>query len=162
MIKRLFVIALLAYFFFLLEFILYDTLGAWGKPELLLLLVVFWGLYSGIRYSIAAAIFAGTLKDIFSTHPFGTYLFVLLVVAYFTTLVRRNFYQPGSPFSRWVVAFFVFIGTFCVEVILYGMRHEVRLAEVFFNIFLPALVTTMMVVTFVFHRLRDVAVRFKL
>ncbi len=162
MIKRLFVIALLAYLFFLLEFVLYDTLGVWGKPELLLLLVVFWGLYGGIRYSIAAAVFSGLLKDIFSILPFGTYLFVLLAAAYLTTLVRRNLYQPGSPFSRWVVAFFVFIGSFGIEFILYGMRHEARLSEVFLNIFLPALVATMVVVTFVFYRLRDIAMLLKL
>ncbi|MBI3602142.1 MAG: rod shape-determining protein MreD [Candidatus Omnitrophica bacterium] len=162
MIKRLLVIALLAYLFFLLEFVLYDALGVWGKPELILLLVIFWGLYSGIRYSIAAAILGGLLKDTLSILPFGTYLFVLLAAAYLTTLARRNLYQPGSPFSRWVVAFFVFIGAFCIEVMLYVMRHDVRLTELLINIFLPELVTTMVVVTFVFYRLRDVAMFLKL
>ena len=49
MIKRLGLIVALAYLFFLLEMVLNDVLGVWAKPQLLLLLVVFWGLYSGIR-----------------------------------------------------------------------------------------------------------------
>ena len=98
--KRIAIIALLAYLFFVIEFILYDLFGPWGKPELVLLLVVFWGLYSGIRYSIVAALVGGLLKDIVSPMPFGAFLFVFLSAAYLTTFVRRTLYQPGSRFSR--------------------------------------------------------------
>ncbi len=161
MIKKVFLITVLAYVFFVLEFVLNGSLGVWAKPELLLLLVVFWGLYSGIRYSIAAAVLSGFLKDTFSILPFGTYLFVFIAAAYLTVLVRRVLYQPGSRFSRAVVAFFVLIGCFIIEMILYLTHHEVRLSDAFFNILLPQIVTTMVVVTFVFHWLRDVALRFK-
>ncbi len=161
MIKRLCLIVLSAYIFFVFEALLNDIGGIWLKPELLLLLVIFWGLYSGIRYSIVAAVISGLLKDMFSILPFGTYLFVFVAAAYLTTFVRRNLYRPGSRFSRAVVAFFVLIGFFLIEVALYLMHHDVRLTELFFNIFLPQLVTTMLVVTFVFQRLRDVAVWLK-
>ena len=161
MIKRLILIAVLTYVFFILEFMLNGTLGVWAKPELLLLLVVFWGLYSGVRYSIVAAVIGGLLKDTFSILPFGTYLFIFIAAAYLTVLVRRTLYQPGSRFSRAVVVFFVLIGCFIVEMILYLMHHNVRLGDVFFNIPLPQVVTTMVVVTFVFHWLRDAAVWLK-
>ncbi|MEI7997916.1 MAG: rod shape-determining protein MreD [Candidatus Omnitrophota bacterium] len=162
MIKRLILIVVLAYILFLLELILGNALGVWGRPELLLLLVVFWGLYSGVRYSLVAAIVAGALKDVFSILPFGTYLFVFVAAAYLTTFVRRTLYQPGSPFSRAVVAFFVLLGSFLIEVCLYLKHYNVYWLELFSNIFLPQLVTTMVVVTFVFHRLRDIAVKFKI
>ncbi len=158
MIKRLVLIIALAYFFFVLEFMLNGALGGWAKPELLLLLVVFWGLYSGVRYSIVAAVIGGALKDSFSILPFGTYLFVFVTAAYLTTIVRQTLYQPGSRFSRAVVAFFVLIACFIIEAILYLMHHNVHLSDLFLNIFLPQVVTTMVVVTFVFHWLRDIAI----
>ena len=162
MIKRVAVIAVLAYIFFIIEVVLNDILGPWAKPELSLLLVIFWGLYSGIRYSIVAAIISGVLKDTFSLLPFGTYLFVLVAAAYLTTWIRQTLYQPGSSFSRAVVAFFVLISTFLIQVMLYLMRHELRWGELFSNILLPELVTTMLVAAFVFYRLRDIAILFKL
>ncbi len=160
--KRIIIIALLAYLFFILEFILYDLFGPWGQPQLLLLLIVFFGLYAGIRYSIAAALIAGLLKDIVGLELWGTHVFIFLCAAYVTTLVRRNFYQPGSPFSRAAVAFLVLAGSFIVEVLLYLMRHDVHGAELFTNVFFPQLLTTMVAVTFVFNRLRDVAIGLKL
>lgn len=161
MVKRLILIVVLAYVFFTLEFVLNEALGVWAKPELLLLLIVFWGLYSGIRYSIVAAIISGILKDSFSILPFGTYLLIFITAAYLTTIVRNTIYQPGSRFSRAVVSFFVLIGCFILELLLYMMHHNVRLIDVVLNIFLPQTVTTMVVVTFVFHWLRDVAVWLK-
>jgi rod shape-determining protein MreD len=161
MIKRLCLILGLSYLFFILEFVLHGALGVWAKPELLMILVVFWGLYSSVRDSIFAAVICGLLKDVFSTLPFGTHLFIYICAAYLTTIVRNTVYQPGSRFSRAVVSFFVLIGCFIIQAILYEIRQDVRLSDVFLHILLPQLVTTMAVVTFVFHWLRDVAVRLK-
>lgn len=162
MIKRIGIIGVLVYLFFILEVVLNDTFGGWFKPQMLLLLVVFWGLYSGIRYSIIAAIFSGLLKDSYSILPFGTYLFVFIAAAYLTTIVRQNLYQPGSRFSRAVVSFFVLLGALLIQAMIYLMSHEARWGELIFNIFLPQLVATMVVVTSVFHRLRDLAGWFKI
>ena len=161
MIKRLVLIAVLTYLFFILEFILNGSIGGWAKPELLLLLVVFWGLYSGVRYSLVAAVLGGLLKDVFSILPFGTHLFVFIAAAYLTTIVRQTLYQPGSRFSRAVVTFFVLIGCFLIEMMLYVMNHDIRFADLLLNILLPQILTTMVVVTFVFHWLRDIAVWLK-
>ncbi len=157
MTKRIGIIAFLSYLFFIVEVVLNDTFGVWVKPQLLLLLVVFWGLYSGIRYSIIAATFGGLIKDSYSILPFGTYLFVFIAAAYLTTIVRQNLYQPGSRFSRAVVAFFVLLATLIIQAMIYQMNYEARWGELFFDIFLPQLVATMVVVTFVFHRLRNLA-----
>ena len=161
MIKRLALILSLAYLFFLLEFMLNGVFGVWAKPELLLLLVIFWGLYSGIRYSIAAAVICGVLKDSFSILPFGTYLFVFVAAAYLTTVIRQTLYQPGSRFSRAVVAFFVLLACFFIEMFLYLMRYNVHWTDMLFNIFLPQMVTTMVVVTIVFHWLVGIALKLK-
>src|SRR5277367_2694045 len=110
--KRVAVIVLVSYLAFALEFVLYNFWGQWGKPELLVLVVIFFNLYLGIRFSIIAAVFCGIFKDAAGVAPFGTYVLVYVAGAYFTTLVRRYLYQPGSRFSRAVVAFLVVVGCF--------------------------------------------------
>ena len=160
--KRIAVIVVLAYFCFLLENALYHAFGAWGKPELLILLVVFLNLYLGIRYSIIAALIAGLLKDSISIAPFGTYLFVYLAGAYVTTFVRWYFYQPGSRFLRALVAFAVVSACCLVQSAVTLMEHPLRWEEVVLSILIPQLATTMIAATFVFLRLRDVAVLFRL
>ena len=160
--KRAIAIGILVYIAFLLEFVLYNAFGAWGKPELMALVVVFCNLYWGIRHSIWAAFIAGMLRDAFCTEPFGTYLLVYITAAYLTTLIRRNFYQPGSVFSRGVVAFFVLIAVFIMEALLHMRFFEVRWGEAVGYILVPQALATMAVATFVFHRLRDTVVRLKL
>ena len=162
MIKRVAVILALAYLSFVCEFILYNVFGPWGKPELLILLFIFFNLYLGIRYSLVAAIAAGFLRDASSVSPFGTYLFVYVAGAYCTTVVNKYLYQPGSRFSRVMVALVVVLFCFTVELVLHMIEYDVRLTEVLTYVLWPQLVTTMVAATFVFLRMRDVSVFFAL
>ena len=116
--KRIAVIALVCYLAFALEFLLYNFWGRWGKPEILILVVIFFNLYLGIRFGVIAAIFCGIFKDASGVAPFGTYVLVYIAGSYVTILVRRYLYQPGSRVSRVVVTFFVVLGCFCVQSIL--------------------------------------------
>jgi len=160
--KRAAAIAVLVYLAFLLEFVLYNAFGRWGKPELMVLVVVFCSLYWGIRHSLWAAFIAGILGDAFSIEPFGTHLLVYITAAYLATFIRRNFYQPGSRFSRGMVAFFVLVAVFVMETFLHMRLFEVRWGEAVGYVLVPQALATMVAATFVFHRLRDMAVRFKL
>ena len=160
--KRILIIGLLCYILFAIEFILYHAFGAWAKPELMILAVVFFNLYLGIRFSIIAAVVCGLLKDSISIEPFGTYMFVYMAGAYATTLVRKFLYQPGSRFSRVMVAFFVVAVCFITQSSVAIMSHDIRFNEVFVYILIPQLVTTLIAATFVFHRLRDISVFFTL
>lgn len=160
--KRVAVIVLVSYLAFASEFVLYNFFGAWGKPELLILVVVFFNLYLGIRFSIISAVFCGILKDTSGIAPFGTYMLVYIAAAYMTTFVRRYLYQQGSRFSRGLVAFFVVVACFIVQAFLASMNHEIRLYELLAGILIPQLLTTMLVATWVFQQLRDISVFFKL
>lgn len=162
MTKRLFAIAAAVYFFFIAEFVLYNTVGMWGKPELLVLAIIFCNLYWGIRYGIWAAVVAGLLRDAFGIQPFGTYVFIYIAAAYLTTYIRKNIYQPGSRFSRAMAAFLVVTGCFILEIVLRLRQHEVRLPEAVCFILMPQLVTTMVAATFVFQGLRNLAVKLKI
>ncbi len=173
--KRIVVIGLISYLAFALEFLLYNFWGPWGKPELLILVVIFFNLYLGIRFSIIAAVFCGIFKDASGVAPFGTYILVYITGAYLTTFVRRYLYQPGSRFSRGLVAFFVVVGCFIVQAILVlmpdthsyssNMYHEVEtqnFSSLLFYILVPQLLTTMIAATYVFAQLRNISTFFVL
>ena len=163
--KRIAIIALVSYLAFALEFLLVNFWGQWGKPELLILVVIFFNLYLGIRFSIIAAVFCGIFKDVSGVGPFGTYVLVYIVGAYVTTLVRRYLYEPGSRFSRAVVTFFVVIGCFCVQAVLANMSHEVdsqRFTSLLYYILAPQLLTTMIAATYVFAQLKKISTFFVL
>lgn len=61
--KRMLVVLGLTYLFFLIEFLLFNTFGRWGKPAMLIILIVFLNLYVGIRFGMIRAFFEGVLKD---------------------------------------------------------------------------------------------------
>jgi rod shape-determining protein MreD len=160
--KRIVVIGLVSYLGFALEFLLYNFWGGWGKPELLILVVIFFNLYLGIRFSIIAAVFCGIFKDASGIAPFGTYVLVYIAGAYLTTFVRRYLYQPGSRVSRAMVTFFVVIGCFTVQAVLSNMDHEVHLTEQLLYLLIPQLLTTMVAATYVFERLKNISIFFAL
>jgi rod shape-determining protein MreD len=162
MMKRIAVIALVSYLGFALEFLLYNFWGPWGKPELLTLVVIFFNLYLGIRFSIIAAFFCGILKDASGVAPFGTYVMVYIAAAYVTTLVRKYLYQPGSRASRVVVVFFAVAGCFLVQLILSTMNHDVRLGEHMLYLLVPQMLTTLIAATYVFEQLRNISNFFSL
>lgn len=160
--KRLLTIFILTYIFFLVEFLLFDVFGRWGKPDLLLILIVFFNLYLGIRYGLICACFAGILKDAFSSEIFGTYIFLFMSCAFFAIIMRRNFYRPGSRLSRLVVtggvvAVFVF-----AQAVLYAMNYDLDWKGVFGHVFFPEVVITMLSATFIFSRLKNLADRLHL
>jgi rod shape-determining protein MreD len=160
--KRIVVIGLVSYLAFALEFLLYNFWGQWGKPELLTLVVIFFNLYLGIRFSIITAVFCGIFKDASGVAPFGTYVLVYITAGYVTTLVRRYLYQPGSRFSRVMVVFFVVVGCFIVQAILSNMNHEVRLREQLLYLLVPQMLTTMIAATYVFGLLKNISIFFSL
>ena len=160
--KRLIAIAFLVYCAFLVEFVLYNAFGIWGKPELVVLVIVFCNLYWGIRFSIWAAFVAGLLKGAFSIEPFGTYLLVYIVAAYLTTFVRQNIYQRGSRFSRAVVTCFVLMGIFIMELLLHMRLFPVRLLEAIGYILVPQMALSMLAATLIFHHLRNIVLKLKL
>ncbi len=160
--KRYVAICVFVYLAFLIEFVLYNAFGSWGKPELMVLVVVFCNLYWGIRHSLWAAFAAGSLKGAFDIEPAFTYVFVFMCAAFLSLFFRRYLYQPGSRFSRVVVSFFVLVSIFIIELLLHARSMTVRFWEAALYILIPSLVLTMAVATFVFGRLRDVILRLKL
>jgi len=160
--KRVAVIALVSYLALVLEFLMYNFWGKWGCPSLSILVVIFFNLYLGIRFSIIAAVFCGIFQDSLGLSPFGTHVLVYVAGSYATTLVRRYVYQPGSRFSRAVVTFFVVVACFGVEAVLTNMSHELQLGALLTNVLIPQLLATMIAATWIYAQLKNIGIFFKL
>ncbi len=157
-----FLIPLICYLLLLVEFCLFNLFGRWGDPNLLLLAVIFFNLYSGIRFSLWAALWAGIFKDCFSTMPFGTYIFAFIACAYLSTFIRRTFYERGSDFSKLFMVFSVVT----VHTLIRGLVHqmtfdEVRWADVWGSVWLPEMLVTLVVTLYVFGKMQSLAKKFR-
>ena len=158
--RKIFFIITSAGVLFLIEFILFNLVGRWFKPNLLLLLVVFIDLFWGIRYGIVTAIVAGLLKDSFGLNVFGLHMLAFLSAAYLTIVLRRYLYLSGSRTSYLLMILCVSLGYFCVEYILHWMFRPLHVMETFGLILIPQLLTTLVVTMDVFRQLKKCALKF--
>ncbi|MBF0331320.1 MAG: rod shape-determining protein MreD [Candidatus Omnitrophica bacterium] len=161
--RQILIIPILCYIFQLMEYCLFTLFGRWGDPHLMLLLVIFFNLYSGIRFSLLVAICGGILKDCFSTMPFGTHIFSYMVCACLSTFIRKHWYERGSPVSKLMMVFMLTMAHTLIMAFVFKMVFEdIRMFDVFAGIWLPEMITTMVVALFVFEKLIALARRFKL
>ena len=158
--RRILFISLFVLIFFLVEFFLFNLLGRWFLPNLLLLLIMFVNLYLGIRYSILAAFLAGFLKDSFSTQLPGFYLLPFLVCAYVTTLLKNWVYHRGSPFSRLILIMLVSITHVFTSFIIYTIYNDVSLGDVLKYVFVPQVGMTLLIAPVIFKILKICVSRF--
>lgn len=159
---QIFIIPILCYLALLTEFVLFNLFGRWGEPHLLLLVVIFFNLYSGIRYSLWAALWAGVFKDCFSTMPFGTHIFAYVACAYLSTFIRRTYYERGSDLSKiLLVVTVVTANVFMLGLVHQMVFYELRWGEVWRDIWLPELLATVVVTLYVFEKLLGVAKRLR-
>lgn len=91
------------------EFILFNFFGPWFKPNLLILLVIFFNLAYGIRHSLWTAVCAGILTDSFSAAPFGINIFSFVFSAYMTTVLKQYLYHMGSSAPRFLLILLVIL-----------------------------------------------------
>ena len=150
--RKIIAILFLSTCLFSIEFFIYNYVSPWLMPNLLLLFIVFVNLWLGIRYSIFAAIFAGLLKDSFSTDFLGFHMFTFVVCAYTATMIYQYYYQKGSIFYRWVL-----VGSIvCINFILQFFLHlsTSGIGASFIQVLIPELLLTLLVTEFVFASLR--------
>lgn len=156
--RQIFLIPVICYLALLVEFCLFNLFGRWGDPHLLLLVVIFFSLYSGIRFSLWAALWAGLLKDCFSTMPFGTHIFVYILIAYVAVFIRRTCYERGSDLSKlFMVSAVVTVHTLCMGILHHMVFEEVRWWDIWSAVWLPEWIATTMVALYVFRKLQSLA-----
>ena len=152
--RKAIIIIFFVFLFYLIEFVLFNLLGGWFKPNLLLILVMFFGLLLGIRYSIFTAVIAGLLKDSFSTNFVGIHLLSFVICAYMTTILKVYVYQIGSRFSRFLLVSIIVTINFVCQSLFYFMFSPVHFTEALQYVLMPDLITTLIVATITFEKLK--------
>ena len=155
--KRILTLILLTIFFFLMEFCLFNLFGKNFAAELLLLLVVFVNLSLGIRYALFVAIFAGILKDSFSTTFFFFYTFSFIAIAYVSTILRRYIYG-SAIIKNLLLIFMLLIFQFIIHFILsFSSGINCLSLNIFSNILFPKVVSTLILTPLIFNKLKKCA-----
>lgn len=127
------------------EFLTHNLLGAKLTPQFLILLVIFFNLYWGIRYSLAAAVMAGFVKDSFSLHPFGIFWLSLVICAFLTTFFVERFYRRGSRSHRLILSSAICLIFFILATLLHAVMDPVSWRPLWIRVFLPQLILTALV-----------------
>ena len=152
--RKIALIALIVFLSFLIEFFLFNMGGRWFMPNLLLLVIIYFNLAFGVRYSIIAAVLAGVIKDSFGVGVFGIHIFSFILCAYVTTILKRYLHYVASRRSRLLLVLCVTIihisGYFCLQLMLGGVSG----VQIVLFVFLPEIVTTLLVTSLVFTQLR--------
>lgn len=157
--RKILVIAAICAICFIIEALLHQILGRWFKPNLLLIAVVFFNLYWGTRYSLAAAMVGGLLKDGFSAIFFGFNIFSLIACGYLTTFVKMYVYHVGSKSDRVLMVFLVVVLNAIIQYLLKVMLSSVSFPQAFLYVFLPEILTTTIVAGYTFDRLKACVLR---
>jgi len=123
-------------------------------PNLLLLVIIYFNLAFGIRYSIFAAVLAGIFKDSFGAGVFGAHIFSFVLCGYMTTILKRYLHYVASRRSRLLLVLCVTIihimGYLCLQLIV----GKVNMVQVLTYVVIPEILTTLLVTSFIFTQLR--------
>ncbi len=158
--KRISFIILAVYLIYITEFILFNVLGKWFKPNLLLILVVFSTLGWGIRYGLLTGIISGLIKDSFSTCLMGTHLLAFVMAAYSSVLIRKYLYASGSYTSRISLIVFVYSSYFIITFLANLMIDPISIKQAFIYIFLPEVIITSLIINWFIYQIKRCVLRF--
>ena len=86
-----------------------------AEPDIILSLVIFFALFFGARAGLVSGIFAGFLKDIFSSDIFGMNVFVIGMTGFTVGVLNTKFFKE----SKMTQALLVFVFTMLSELLHY-------------------------------------------
>jgi len=152
--RKAILITVFVFLFFLIEFFIFNIAGRLLMPNLLLLVIIYFNLAFGVRYSIFAAVIAGILKDSFSAGLFGLNIFAFVLCAYMTTFLKKYLHFVASRQSRLILVFFITTIHVIIQLCLHLMFGQINVVEVFKFVFVPEIVTTLIVTSLIFAQLR--------
>jgi len=148
------------YVTFILESVLSQLVPRWLQPDLLLMLIVFFNLFRGIRYSLFAAFCAGLLRDSFSAQAFGLNTFSLTACAFLTTYIKLYVYHVGSVPTRVFLVVVMTVVHVLMRFIVNMVFVPLNFAEVFRHVLVPQVVLASFTANYFFARFKKCALKF--
>ena len=158
--RKLLLIIGLSFLFFAIEFLWVNLLGNWFKPNLLLLLIIFFNLSFGLRYGLAAAFFAGLLEDSFGTSVFGVHIYSFVVCTFMLVVVRRYLFHAGVYSLRIFLAFLLSLLNALLVFALNCIFLPLDFKEAFCFVIFPEVLATTLAAGFTFRHLRTCVLKF--
>ena len=154
---KIIIVSIYVFVVFIIQNVLLNLFGQWFKPNILIILVVFFNLYRGIRYSLFAALLAGLLMDSMSVKVFGLHIFAYILCAYLTTFIKMYIYQPGSDASRILMVFLISLLYFVIQYLLNLMFVVIPFDQAFVFVLIPEVLTTTVMSLYFFEKFKQCA-----
>ena len=135
------------------------------KPNLLLIIAVFFGYAVGFNNGMLTGFFAGILCDIFFGPYIGVYSFVFLLVGAFGGLMARMFYQDDIVFPFVTIAladalfglfYYVFMFLVRGRFSFFGYLRSVIVPEVLYTLAISVLMIPLL------HKIHDILTNLEL
>ena len=108
-----------------------------AKPDLLLILTVYFGLYSTPLAGAILAFLSGYMMDIFSGSIFGVQTFSKTAIFFLTILIKDRFYVRSPLFQAGTIFLFSIIEGFIIISILGMVSPIENLLSSFFLFIIP-------------------------
>ena len=157
--RKVFIIAVLVLICFVVEFFSFNFLGRWFKPNLSIILLVFFNFYWGTRYGVVTAVLSGLIKDSFTANPFGLNMVSFIICVYLTTFIRRHFYYLSSSTSRIQIVFILCIVNVLAQYVINALYSSIEFMQLFVYVILPEMLITTLVAGYSFQKIKNFVLR---
>lgn len=144
---------------FIIEYLFSMLFPIWLRPNLLLILIIFFNLYRGIRHSLLVAFMAGVLKDCFAPHLFGLNIVVFMMCAHLTTFFKIYIYESSSSSTRLLLIFIISVSSVLIGFWTRLIFIPINFWDVFHHLLLPEVFATTAVSLFVFKIFKQCALK---
>ena len=158
--KKWFVISVLTFIVFLVEFFLFNLFGNFFHPNLLILLLIFLHVRLGLEYSLVVAFLGGMLKDSFSTGILGGHILVFVICAFLISFLKPLIYQKGYNFSRILMAFVMSLISVVLIYWFNMMGGVISAPQSIIYLLLSEVAATTVLSMFTFRRLKRCVLKF--
>lgn len=135
------VIVLLA---FILQNTIFTTLSLNGvKPNLLLIITVFFGFATSMNNGMLTGFFCGLLCDIFFNSYIGVYSFLFMLLGAFGGVMARFFYQDDVVFPYLTITLTDGLFGLTYYIIMFLLRGRFVFADYLHSVILPEVLYTL-------------------
>lgn len=140
---------------FILQNTVFATLSLNGvKPNLLLIITVFFGFAASMNNGMLTGFFCGLLCDIFFYSVIGVYSFLFMILGAFSGVMARFFYQDDVIFPYLTIVITDGLFGFIYYVVMFLLRGRFVFADYFERVILPEILYTLILSLFMLPLLR--------
>ncbi len=109
-----------------------------GRPDLILLVVIGWGLAGRTTESMVFAFFGGLILDLFSALPFGTHAIALVIVAFLVSLYEGRIWEVNILMPLGITLMGSLVYHMIILAVLYLSGRQIDITFAFGRVILPS------------------------